>query len=60
MASVEEWLHFLSESGIPKAASETYAVNFAENRMSMDMLMDLNKEYLRDLGEEMESIITII
>jgi len=28
--------------------------------MSMDMLMDLNKEYLRDLGEEMDALITLI
>lgn len=37
------------EAGIPKDSAVQYAVSFEENRMDMNMLMDLDKEYLRDL-----------
>ncbi len=50
MTSSTDWKRFFLEAGIPAAASEQYAVNFAENRISMDMLLELNKDYLRDLG----------
>lgn len=35
---------------MPKAAAASYAHTFVENRIQMDMLMDLNKEYLREMG----------
>ena len=38
------WYHFFSDDcGIPREAADKYAVNFAENRITMDMLQDLNK-----------------
>ncbi len=48
--SSSDWRRFFAEAGIPAAAAEQYATNFAENRISMDMLLELNKDYLRDLG----------
>ncbi len=48
--SSSDWRRFFAEACIPAAAAEQYATNFAENRISMDMLLELNKDYLRDLG----------
>ena len=38
-----QWIGFFVGAGIPKDISAGYAVNFVENRIGMDMLMDLNK-----------------
>lgn len=50
MASTREWITFFQEARIPRSAAAQYAMTFTENRISMDMLMDLNKEYLKDMG----------
>jgi len=49
MASKAEWNSFFLDAKIPKDVAARYAVNFYNNRMSFDMLADLNKDYLRDL-----------
>ena len=49
MAS-KEWLAFFQDAKIPQPAAKQYAKSFTENRITMEMLMDLNKEYLRDMG----------
>jgi len=49
MASKSEWNDFFLDAKIPKDVAARYAVNFYKNRMSFDMLADLNKDYLRDL-----------
>jgi len=49
MASKTEWNEFFLDAKIPKDVAARYAVNFYKNRMSFDMLSDLNKDYLRDL-----------
>ena len=41
---------FFGDAGIPSAAAKTYAASFVENRIRGDMLADLDKEYLRDMG----------
>lgn len=46
----EKWIKFFSRAGIPPRAAATYALTFADNRIQLDMLLDLNKEYLRDMG----------
>ena len=43
MASTREWITFFQDARIPRSAAAQYAMTFTENRISMDMLMDLNK-----------------
>lgn len=49
MSSVQRWMKFFLAAGIPDVTAATYATNFANNRIEMSMLMDLNKDYLKDL-----------
>lgn len=44
------WISFFVEAGIPPAAAANYAIIFTENRIQKHMLLDLNKEYLKDMG----------
>lgn len=41
------WMKFFLDAGIPKDSSAEYAINFESNRMEMDMLPELDKDYLR-------------
>eukprot|EP00092_Neocalanus_flemingeri_P008232 GFUD01008877.1.p1 GENE.GFUD01008877.1~~GFUD01008877.1.p1 ORF type:complete len:694 (-),score=206.87 GFUD01008877.1:123-2204(-) len=50
MSSTRQWMKFFLDAGIPPDSSAQYAVTFETNRMGLDMLMDLDKEYLRDLN----------
>lgn len=43
-------MKFFTRAGIPPRAAATYALTFSDNRIQLDMLLDLNKEYLRDMG----------
>ena len=43
MASKSEWNNFFLDAKIPKDVAARYAVNFYKNRMSFEMLADLNK-----------------
>ena len=54
------WLDFFKEAGIPPEESKNHAVTFVQNRIRADMLMDLNKEYLNDMGITMMGDIIAI
>ncbi|XP_035707875.1 uncharacterized protein LOC118435641 [Folsomia candida] len=55
------WLKFFQDARIPPHIATKYALTFDEHRMRMDMLLDLNKECLRDLGVvAMGDIISIL
>lgn len=60
MSSVR-WRRFFVESGLPSDVCDNYAVIFSENRIRFDMLEELNKEILYDMGiKKLGDIISII
>ncbi|XP_015376104.1 PREDICTED: uncharacterized protein C19orf47 isoform X2 [Diuraphis noxia] len=44
------WTKFFSDAGIPSFASSKYATIFYENRIQSNMLMDLDKDILKEMG----------
>ena len=49
-SSKGKWESFFVGAGVPQRLSAEYAATFSSNRMRLDMLEELNKEMLRDLG----------
>ncbi|XP_033125890.1 uncharacterized protein C19orf47-like [Anneissia japonica] len=63
MASKEmsEWIKFFTSAGVPAGAATTYAVTFIDNRIQKTMLLDITKEYLKEMGiNVMGDIIAIL
>jgi len=49
-SSKAKWESFFLQAGVPQRLADEYAATFSCNRMRLDMLNELNKELLRDLG----------
>lgn len=47
---VDWWIKFFMDTGIPSYASSKYALIFYENRIQSNMLMDLDKDILKEMG----------
>ena len=55
------WLKFFTEAGIPVGEATNYSMIFVDHRIQQSMLVDLNKEYLTDMGIKcMGDIIAIL
>ncbi|XP_039217822.1 uncharacterized protein C19orf47 homolog isoform X1 [Crotalus tigris] len=50
MMATSEWIQFFKEAGIPPGPAVNYAVTFVDNRIQKNMLLDLNKEIMNELG----------
>lgn len=46
---IDDWLKFFMDAGIPQKDALGYAVKFAHNRIQINMLPELNKEYLKEM-----------
>lgn len=59
--SFQKWKEFFQESGLPDNISENYAGLFIDNRIRFDMLEELNKEILHDMGiRKMGDVISVL
>eukprot|EP00057_Strongylocentrotus_purpuratus_P003355 XP_003726478.1 PREDICTED: uncharacterized protein C19orf47 homolog isoform X3 [Strongylocentrotus purpuratus] len=47
---MSEWIKFFTAAGIPAGSAAKYSVVFLDNRIQKSMLMDLTKEYLKEMG----------
>lgn len=48
--ATSEWIQFFKEAGIPPGPAVNYAVMFVDNRIQKNMLLDLSKEIMNELG----------
>ncbi|KFO69817.1 Uncharacterized protein C19orf47, partial [Cuculus canorus] len=48
--ATSEWIQFFREAGIPPGPAVNYAVTFVDNRIRKNMLLDLTKEIMNELG----------
>ena len=47
---LRDWVSFFNDAGVQSTSARTYADAFVQNTIVGDMLADLNKEYLNDMG----------
>ncbi|XP_006822438.2 uncharacterized protein C19orf47-like, partial [Saccoglossus kowalevskii] len=58
---MSEWIKFFTGAGIPPGAASTYSLSFIDNRIKRNMLLDLTKEYLKEMGiSVMGDVIAIL
>lgn len=56
-----DWIPFFLSAGLPDDVAENYAALFMEHRIRTDMLIDLDKECLREMGiQAMGDVIAIL
>ena len=56
-----EWVDFFIGAGLPVKVAENYGATFEEHRIQTNMLIDLDKEYLREMGiQAMGDVISIL
>ncbi|BFZ11714.1 hypothetical protein BsWGS_14753 [Bradybaena similaris] len=61
MSETSYWINFFTTAGIPAGDSAHYAIMFSDNRITKEMLLDLSKEYLTDMGiSRLGDIIAIL
>ncbi|KAG1672255.1 hypothetical protein GQR58_016059 [Nymphon striatum] len=61
ISGTSKWINFFRECGLPIAVATNYAVIFTNHRIQKNMLADLNKEYLQEMGiTTMGDIISIL
>lgn len=61
MSDTPYWIKFFTGAGIPAGEAANHAVTFTDHRIQKDMLMDLTKEYLNDMGiTKMGDVIAIL
>lgn len=59
--SSTNWVDFFTDAGLPSKFAQKYAVLFNEHRIRDDMLKDVNKEILADMGiRTMGDVIAIL
>lgn len=60
-SSYSVWNNFFLSAGIPNTVANQYAVTFSQHRMSIDMLKEITKEILNEMGiKAMGDIIAIL
>lgn len=60
-ASYEVWNNFFMSAGIPSGVAHDYAVTFSQHRIRIDMLKEITKDILIDMGiKAMGDIIAIL
>ncbi len=50
MTEYSKWIKFFKDASIPPEYVETYAKKFAENRIRFDLLADLDRPLLNEMG----------
>lgn len=48
--NILEWLQFFKSAGIPNLQSAEYTHLFVKNRITLDMLPEISKELLQEMG----------